>query len=163
MGLSCSEFINELLMRDTSGIAALCYLLCKGYIRPSAVTYLPCKGYLNGDTPSIDLAISTLIVAVPTFRYPSQSRYITAHAPKYPSQPRYPLYGEPIDVEAQKILIGGVLRRFQECGRVPNLYQTSTKTAFAGKQKSAGTQGFQRFSWQSPVVPPERVELSLSD
>ena len=57
----------------------------------------------------------------------------------------------------------GVPRRFQECGRVPNLYQTSTKTAFAGKQKSAGPQGFQRFSWQSPVVPPERVELSLSD
>ena len=97
MGLSCSEFINELLMRDTSGIAALCYLLCKGYIRPSAVTYLPCKGYLNSDTPSIALAISTFIVAVPTFMYPSQSRYITAHATKYPSQPRYPftMFGGP--------------------------------------------------------------------
>ena len=56
------------------------YLLCKGYISPSAVTYLPCKGYLTSNTPSITLAISTLIVAVPTFRYPSQSRYIRAFA-----------------------------------------------------------------------------------
>ena len=102
-GVACDRPVKLAAFAVVPEPVELCYLLCKGYIRPSAVTYLPCKGYPTSNIPSIAPAISTFIVAVPTFRYPLQSRYITAHATKYPSQPRYPLYGELIDVETQKI------------------------------------------------------------
>lgn len=66
------------------------------------------------------------------------------------------IYGDLMDKEAKKAMIQKTLENPENFVG----YQNSTKMAFTGKQKSAGTLEFQRFSWQSPSVPPERVEDS---
>ena len=72
------------------------------------------------------------------------------------------IYGEELDREAlavQSKLIADALTNPVNTVAVQN----PSKTSGGEKQESTGTQGFQCFSWQSPVVPPERVELSLSE
>ena len=64
------------------------YLLCKGYIDAISDRYLLCKGYPNGETTSVMPGIPTGIHELPTLRYPSQSRYLSAETLTYPSQNR---------------------------------------------------------------------------
>ncbi|NEG78051.1 tyrosine-type recombinase/integrase [Bifidobacterium avesanii] len=72
------------------------------------------------------------------------------------------VYGKELDKEAeaaQAKLIAEALNNPANTVAVQN----PSKTVRAEKQESAGTLEFQRFSWQSARVPPERVELSLSE
>ncbi|MBW3080516.1 site-specific integrase [Bifidobacterium sp. 79T10] len=72
------------------------------------------------------------------------------------------VYGEALDREAAKAQEALIQEAMCEPSNTVAV-QIPSKTTQPGKQKSAKNLGFQRFSWLSPRVPPERVELSLSD